>query len=197
MQPCVRTTFKTPTQRSTFCIHSGQQTQQLKTSQWGTGFLNNRSTFLRFFLLKLILPHFSHIFSAMRFPKKNAWHPWAFTAPEKVFFRRSVHELLNEMDGFPRPWVAARFDLPNGVNLRMTNSTWHPWRLTCPQKRDYFNRKYIFQPSFFRGYVSFQVGNPFSWGYKAQPSLSLEAMYPNDVCHIFSEGAVVLGGGCN
>ena len=32
----------------------------------------------------------------------------------------------------------------------------HPWKLTCPQKRDYFNRKYIFQPSFFRGYVSFQ-----------------------------------------
>ena len=27
-----------------------------------------------------------------------------------------------------------------------------------PQKRDYFNRKYIFQPSFFRGYVSFQGG---------------------------------------
>ena len=34
----------------------------------------------------------------------------------------------------------------------------HPWKLTCPQKRDYFNRKYIFQPSFFRGYVSFQGG---------------------------------------
>ena len=29
----------------------------------------------------------------------------------------------------------------------------------CPPKRDYTNRKYIFQPSFFRGYVSFQVGN--------------------------------------
>ena len=27
-----------------------------------------------------------------------------------------------------------------------------------PLKRDDFNRKYIFQPSFFRGYVSFQVG---------------------------------------
>ena len=27
-----------------------------------------------------------------------------------------------------------------------------------PLKRDYFNRKYIFQPSFFRGYVSFQGG---------------------------------------
>ena len=34
----------------------------------------------------------------------------------------------------------------------------HPWKLTCPPKRDYFNRKYIFQPSFFRGYISFQGG---------------------------------------
>ena len=35
----------------------------------------------------------------------------------------------------------------------------HPGKLTCPLKRDYFNRKYIFQPSFFRGYVNFQGGN--------------------------------------
>ena len=32
----------------------------------------------------------------------------------------------------------------------------HVGKLTL--KRDYFNRKYIFQPSFFRGYVSFQGG---------------------------------------
>ena len=34
----------------------------------------------------------------------------------------------------------------------------HPGKLTCPLKKDYFNRYYIFQPSFFRGYVSFQGG---------------------------------------
>ena len=34
----------------------------------------------------------------------------------------------------------------------------HPRKLTCPLTRDYFNRKCIFQPSFFRGYVSFQGG---------------------------------------
>ena len=34
----------------------------------------------------------------------------------------------------------------------------HPGKLTCHLKRNYFNRKYIFQPSFFRGYVSFQGG---------------------------------------
>ena len=31
----------------------------------------------------------------------------------------------------------------------------HPGKLTCPLERDYFNRKYIFQPSIFRGHVSF------------------------------------------
>ena len=34
----------------------------------------------------------------------------------------------------------------------------HPWKLTCRPKKDYFNRKYIFQPPFFKGYVSFQGG---------------------------------------
>ena len=32
----------------------------------------------------------------------------------------------------------------------------HPGKLTCPLKRDYFNRKYIFQPSIFRVHVSFR-----------------------------------------
>ena len=51
----------------------------------------------------------------------------------------------------------------NGVLFFMGNmcTFWyylHPRKLTCPLKRDYFNRKCIFQPSFFRGYVSFQGG---------------------------------------
>ena len=32
----------------------------------------------------------------------------------------------------------------------------HPWKLTCPLKRNYFSREYIFQPLIFRGHVSFQ-----------------------------------------
>ena len=32
----------------------------------------------------------------------------------------------------------------------------HPWKPTCPLKRDYFSREYIFQPLIFRGHVSFQ-----------------------------------------
>ena len=34
-----------------------------------------------------------------------------------------------------------------------------PWKLTCPLKKDYFGREYIFQPLIFRGHVSFQRGN--------------------------------------
>ena len=48
-----------------------------------------------------------------------------------------------------------------GYGLASQEGIYHtlqPWKLTCPQKRDYFNRKYIFQPSFFRGYVSFLGG---------------------------------------
>ena len=31
----------------------------------------------------------------------------------------------------------------------------HPEKLTCPLKRGYFSREYIFQPLIFRGHVSF------------------------------------------
>ena len=34
----------------------------------------------------------------------------------------------------------------------------HPGKLTCPLKRDYFSREYIFQPLIFMGYVSFREG---------------------------------------
>ena len=36
----------------------------------------------------------------------------------------------------------------------------HPWKLTCPLKSDHFSRGYIFQPSIFRGHVSFQGSIP-------------------------------------
>ena len=53
-----------------------------------------------------------------------------------------------------------------GINYRSLNClvgvlnhpTVHPWKLTCPLKRDYFSREYIFQPLIFRGHVSFQGG---------------------------------------
>ncbi len=44
----------------------------------------------------------------------------------------------------------------------------HPRKLTCPLKRDYFRREYIFQPLIFRGLVSFQGSRytvPWNWIY--------------------------------
>ena len=35
----------------------------------------------------------------------------------------------------------------------------HPWKLTYHLKSDHFSREYIFQPSIFRGHVSFQGCN--------------------------------------
>ena len=47
------------------------------------------------------------------------------------------------------------FELPPTlVNKRiwvsLHKASLHPWKLTCPQKRDYFSREYIFQPLIFR-----------------------------------------------
>ena len=46
-----------------------------------------------------------------------------------------------------------------GITRSLREQQLHPRKLTCPQKRDDFNRKYIFQPSFFRGYVKLPGGN--------------------------------------
>ena len=56
----------------------------------------------------------------------------------------------------PLPWLRGfRNDFQKSAQIDLLNTT--PRKTNeCPVKRDYFNRKYIFQPSFFRGYVSFQ-----------------------------------------
>ena len=57
-------------------------------------------------------------------------------------------EMYRQKQGIQPHW--------NSLNVQI-----HPWKLTCPLKRDYFNRKYIFQPLIFRGHVSFP-GNKFT-----------------------------------
>ena len=53
----------------------------------------------------------------------------------------------------------------------------HPWKVTCPLLRDYFkNRKYIFQPSIFRGHLSDFRGSTCQ-----NPSLTTSK--PSNVCH--------------
>ena len=42
----------------------------------------------------------------------------------------------------------------------LDHSEVHPWKLTCPLKRDYVSREYIFQRFIFTGHVSFQGSNP-------------------------------------
>ena len=58
------------------------------------------------------------------------------------------------------PWLY--LSLPNGIHTPLDwipkEKDIHRRKLTRPLKRDYFNRKYIFQPSFFRGHVSFREG---------------------------------------
>ena len=44
----------------------------------------------------------------------------------------------------------------SGKQRKGTEKHVHLRKLTCPLKRDDFNRKYIFQPLIFRGHVSFQ-----------------------------------------
>ena len=60
------------------------------------------------------------------------------------------------------PWSHSRNGRSVGV-FHVCFLCLHPWKLTCPPKRDYFSREYIFQPLIFRGHVSFQ-GSSFQPG---------------------------------
>ena len=52
-------------------------------------------------------------------------------------------------------WLGDRGPIPIDTKKNRSQSI-HPGKLTCPLKRYNFNRKYIFQPSIFRGHVSFR-----------------------------------------
>ena len=68
-------------------------------------------------------------------------HPWWLAG----FWNPST--LYEEPSGF---WKNKEsIEQPTGCHI-------HPGKLTCPLKMDYFNRQYIFQPSIFRGHVSFR-----------------------------------------
>ena len=84
-----------------------------------------------------------HRISPPYFPPKKSpyrWkppHPWLIT--EKNHHR----------------WLSSKLN----KEVQLQKKKVHPWKLTCPQKRDYFSREYIFQPLIFRGHVSFQGSN--------------------------------------
>ena len=53
----------------------------------------------------------------------------------------------------------------------------HPWKRTCPLKRDYFSREYIFQPLIFRGHVSFQGSMPIFASHGLRPTRQKNASW--------------------
>ena len=73
---------------------------------------------------------------------------------------------------------------------QIQHGLYHPSNPTCPLKRDYFNRKYIFQPSIFSGYVSFRQCTYF------QPSIQI---FRTPKCQRYSPDRIlyVLVGGFN
>ena len=52
-------------------------------------------------------------------------------------------------------WKPSLFPYWTGSFLKSKRIHIHPRKLTCPLKKYYFNRKYIFQPLIFRGHLSF------------------------------------------
>ena len=59
----------------------------------------------------------------------------------------------------PTRWWLVKLQIYN-EHPDIVHDILHPGKLTCPLKRDYFNRKYIFQPLIFRGHVSFPGSIP-------------------------------------
>ena len=107
---------------------------------------------------------------------------WTTSCPKKMLTRtqkRGVH-LSKQISHHDLPWgMPIHPNHPSwGPQARLVcsqdchgsppgSNDWqwlHPWKLTCPLKRDYLNRKYIFQPLIFRGHVSFR-GSSSSWNF--------------------------------
>ena len=87
--------------------------------------------------------------------QKKLWSCSGFDFPFPIggcSFHFQVARNVARFEGlFSKGWTESRMNNWDGESKIYTPENWH-----VPKKRDYFNRKYIFQPSFFRGYVSFQ-----------------------------------------
>ena len=67
---------------------------------------------------------------------------------------------------------------PHPGSKRRKYIPYTPEKLTCPLKRDYFTREYIFQPLIFRFHVSFGEGNIWKIPQNCSPSLTTPS-YPS------------------
>ena len=116
-------------------------------------------------------------------PKKPMEKSWFWvSSPKNIGYKSSLLKMI-EHEGFGFPWIAfftqslciefpfyrwvfPKIGVPQNAWSIMENPIKiddlgvHPWKLTCPQKRDYFSREHIFQPLIFRGHVSFQRSTP-------------------------------------
>ena len=73
----------------------------------------------------------------------------------------------NERTNLWVPWIRKKQTMLGG----------HPWKLTCPLKSDHSSREYIFQPSIFRGHVSFQGSNVYWCHWNSIMTLSFRLHY--------------------
>ena len=89
------------------------------------------------------------------FPKTTKCFTHFFTKKNT----RKTHTSIEWVSWDPSVWYSyLSFTINNNIKIY----TVHPWKLTYPLKRDYLNRKFIFQPLIFRGHVSFQ-GSKNQW----------------------------------
>ena len=92
-------------------------------------------------------------------PKFNTWKWWL---ENYLFFRNHIY-FQGQISSLKAPtnwrFLVARILRVVWCIIPVGKSWLHPRKLTCPLKRGYFNRKYIFQPVIFRGHVSFPGGN--------------------------------------
>ena len=94
------------------------------------------------------LSYTSHIISYHPLWCSIFWISWfsehVFPGPRLLPRHLAGHSLLDAIMDMAEVW---RWE-----NVGVAVGKLHPWKVTCPLKRDYFNRKYIFQPLIFRGH---------------------------------------------
>ena len=80
--------------------------------------------------------------------------------------------------------------------LRTITQQMHPWKLTCPLKRDWFNRKYIFQPLIFRGHSIVSGEYNFLWKKVCWSCFFCEKNFPSQRhVHVVGVPSIVIENG--
>ena len=102
---------------------------------------------------------FPTVFPVAKLPPRYGWFQWYC----RFFQGRRSEDDVRQI----QRWL--KICGPTGLGVLEVKGggrgVWiHPRKVTCPLKRGYFSRKYIFQPVIFRGHVSFPGGTLFEGG---------------------------------